>query len=266
MKNLKLQYYNVLDKRALELAEKFKNNLDVTFDVLTLIYRLYESTKVVEIFNEDDFSLAYNPPITSDFEFLIARIFHHYSKICNLNWVIFLRRQKGIKGKETQNIDELQDKAKKIKTKLVAPDIRIEKNGAAIALIEIKARTSYAKSFFSKLIYEKAIDPKNNQHDILNQKCRDQINKYLKCFKCKPSDFYYIVPSLFGSHGKTSTETLKQHLDFFKKESGLPRNNFVLLSNNMNLDLSNLKQELNENELQPTSLLEDMMKKLASKK
>src|SRR3989344_7575268 len=92
---LKKDYYNYLDRKARYIAYNISKKQKVTKLLLDYIGELYDSAKSEISFKNEKFEAAYHPPITSELEFLIARIFYYYSNFKKLEWKIYLRRQKG---------------------------------------------------------------------------------------------------------------------------------------------------------------------------
>lgn len=210
--------------------------------LLDYISELYDSVKVEKNFTNKKFESAYHAPVTSDLEFLIARILYHYSKIKNLDWKIYLRRQK----------------------KKTAPDIRIDKNNKTIAIVEIKARAGWIQPFFSKEREKKDIrklkkgtskfDPKD-----LIKKQKSQLSKYIKTFKINKEQIFMLLPTLSGVHRKTSNRKFSDYEKDFVRNSGLKKENFILLSKNLILDLD---PECKRKDYQPTDRFEKFIKKL----
>ena len=116
----KKKYFDILNKRARNIAKRLSQNKKVSHLLLEDISQLYDAANTEKEFDDDDFfQSAYHQPITSELEFLMARIFFHYSKQNDLGWEIHLRKQK-----------------KDIETgKMVAPDIKIMKNGKIIVIL-----------------------------------------------------------------------------------------------------------------------------------
>lgn len=63
--------------------------------ILKSIRDLYVVAKSASVLRMGDrhFESAYHPPLSSDLEFLVARVLYHYSRLLGLRWSIFLRRQ-----------------------------------------------------------------------------------------------------------------------------------------------------------------------------
>jgi len=239
---LKKGYYNYLDRKARHLAFNLSKGQEVTKLLLDYISELYDSAKSEKDFINDKFESAYHNPITSDLEFLIVRTLYHYSNIKNLNWKVCLRKQKG-------------------KT---APDIRVDKNNKTIAIIEIKARAGWIQPFFSQEREKKdtkklkegtgKYDPKDL---IKNQKY--QLSKYVKTFKIKKDQIFLLLPTLSGVHRKISNRKLSDYENDFAKNSGLSKDNLILLSKNL---LLNLSPDCKRKNYQPTDKFERFIKKI----
>lgn len=219
---LKRSYYFYLDTKARNFARKLSRRLAVTELILNCIKELYSSAKSESRFSKSDkFEIAYHNPITSDLEFLIARILYHYSNSKKLNWTIYLRRQVG-------------------KT---APDIRIEREGRTIGIIEVKAKAGWIQPVFSKeRVRKDMIKLKQGKSDydplVAIKKLKKQVVKYSKTYDIKPKQVYILLPSLIHVHRKKSERQVKDYENDFSDHLGLPKHNLILLSNNLSLDLS----------------------------
>ncbi len=241
--SLKKNYYNYLDSKARYIAIKLSKKQKVTILLLDYIKELYESAKDNN-FNNEKFESAYHNPITSELEFLIARALYHYSIIKKTDWKIYLRRQFG-------------------KT---APDIRIESKNKTLAIIEVKAKAGWIQPFFSKETYfndmkklrsgESKFDPKD-----LIERLKNQLNKYRDTYNIKNKQIFMLLPSLIHVHRKNSSQKIKDYELQFSKNSGLPKENLILFSNNPSLDLS---QKPIRKEYQATYKFENFIKLLNS--
>jgi hypothetical protein len=217
---LKKNYYNYLDRKARHLACKLLKKQAVTKLILDYIKELYASAKI-DNFDNAKFKSAYHNPISSDLEFLIARLLYHYSNFKKLDWEIYLRSQSG-------------------KT---APDIRIGCNKKTLAIIEVKAKAGWIQPFFSKETYNKAMkklrqgksgsDPRD-----LIKKQRGQFKKYYEAYHIKPKQIFVFLPTLALVHRKKSKQQVDDYENQFVKNSGLPNESLILLSNNRELNLS----------------------------
>ena len=193
----------------------------ITNLLLKYINELYNSARLDASFKNKNFESAYHNPISSDLEFLVARILYHYSIYKKLNWKIYLRRQVG-------------------KT---APDIRIDKNGKTIAIVEIKAKAGWIQSFFSVEKFRKDMkrfkEGKTKKHpNELLKVVKKQFKKYYQEFNIKPDKIFVLLPTWALVHRKKSTLRVKDYYKEFAKNSGLPKDNLILLSNNLLLNLS----------------------------
>jgi hypothetical protein len=237
--NYYIKFYQTIDEKANEIAKKISNNGNVTSDILRFINEIYiEVASYKEHFHDDKFESAYHEPVTSYLEFFIARILYHFSEIKKLGWKIYLRRQVGKKPNR------------------VAPDIRIEKNGKTIAIIEIKAKVGWAQGMFSKERFEKY---KEKSQEIINE-FRDTLEKYKNLFNIDYSQIFLLVPSFKEAHKKSSKESFEDHRDWISESTGLIKENIIVLSNNLELELE--EKEIDQNKFLPTTDFEDMIKKL----
>lgn len=237
---LKKNYYNYMDRKARHIAYQLSKSRKVTKLLLDYIKELYEcENNLKRSYKNDHFESAYHNPISSDLEFLVSRILYHYSKIKQMNWKIYLRRQIG----------------------KIAPDIRIEKDNKTIAIIEVKAKAGWIQCCFSSERLKKdienfkegksKIDPK-----LLLKKFKSQFEKYHKELDINPSQVFVFLPTLALVHRKKSLLKINDYDKEFAKNSGLSKQSFILLSNNLLLDLS-LKPS--RTEYKPTSKFEDFV-------
>jgi hypothetical protein len=238
--NYYLRFYQMIDEKANEIAKKISNNEKVTSDILQFINEIYnEVASYKEHFHDDNkFEVAYHEPITPYLEFFIARILYHLSEIKKLGWKIYLRRQVGKKPNR------------------VVPDIRIEKNGKTIAIIEIKAKVGWAQGMFSEEIFNKY---KKESSNIINWFI-ETLEKYKNLFNIDYSHIFLLIPSLKEAHKKTSKESFKKHINRTSKSTRLSKENIIVLSENLELELE--EKEVDPDELFPTNRFEKMIKKL----
>jgi hypothetical protein len=230
--NYYLKFYQMIDEKANEIAKKISNNENVTSDILQFINKIYiEVASYKEHFHDDKFESAYHEPITPYLEFFIARILYHFSEIKKLGWKIYLRRQVGKKPNR------------------VAPDIRIEKNGKTIAIIEIKAKIGWAQGMFSEERFKKY---EKNSSNIINS-FRETLKKYKNLFNIDYSQIFLLVPSLKEAHKKTSNESFEKHIDCTSELTGLSEENIIVLSENLKLELE--EKEVDPYKLSPTTFL-----------
>ena len=223
---LKKAYNDYLNKKANNIAWILSSKKNVTKLILDCIGELYEAANLEKNYPENNFEAAYHNPITSDLEFLIARILAYYSKRKHLGWKVYLRKQ----------------------YKKTAPDIRIEKKRKTIAIIEIKAKVGWMQTVFSKETYKKELkryktgagpDPKE-----LIKRAANQIKKYHKTFKIPPSRIYVLLPALKEAHRKKSKQGVNDYRDFFLKKTGLPKNNLIIMSENLMLSLDGKPKDI----------------------
>jgi len=239
---LKKNYYNYLDRKARHIAFCLSSGRKVTKLLLDYISELYDSVKVEKVFKNEKFESAYHPSVTPELEFLIARILYHYSDIKNLDWKIYLRRQ----------------------FQKTAPDVRIEKDGKTIAVIEIKAKAGWMQTFFSKEREQKDMKKlKEGKTDWDPREAikiaRNQLFKYIKTYGISKDQVFVFLSTLSMVHRKTSKRKLSDYEKDFEENSKLKKENFILLSKNLILDLS---PECKRKDYQPTDRFEKFIKKL----
>jgi len=238
---IKEAYYSYLDKKAKTVSSKLSRKELVTKLILKYIQELYQSAKSENKFKDDYFDLAYHAPISSELEFLIARILYHYSDKKNLHWKILLRRQQG-------------------KT---APDIRIEADNNTVAIIEIKAKAGWIQTIFNKERIQKEMEKYNMglRDDPAEsiKKFSQQCEKYYKTYHIGNDRVFILLPSLALVHRIRSKQKVEDYEATFLGNSGLADNSLILLSNNLILDLSNNRDKKQYN---PTNRFEDLISKL----
>ena len=239
---IRKEYYRYINKKARHLGYSLTNNKPVSKLILDYIAELYESAKLVESYENNNFESAYHNPITSDLEFLIARTLIHYSNQNKLNWKIYLRRQ----------------------VRKTAPDIRVDLNGKTIAILEIKAKAGWIQPVFSKERYEKDINKlrsgmSNFDPKELIKKVKRKLTKYCSAFNISNDRVFVLLPSMKLVHRKKSNLTVKDYCKQFAKNSGLPISNLILLSNNASLDMS---EKPSRSEYQVTDNFEYFIEKL----
>ncbi len=239
---LKKEYCNYLDRKARHIAYLLKRNKKVTKLLLDYISELYDCANTEKDFSNDYFQSAYHQPITSDLEFMLARILYHYSNLYKLNWVISLRKQK--KNVETG--------------KMVAPDIKIEKEGRIIAIIEIKAKAGWMQPFFSEKRELKDKELGRHPEKKINES-RDQLLKYACLDNCQKNNVFVFLPTFIHVDRKKYNDTIDSYRKTFAKNSTLNEENLIILSENtsLNLTLSNERQDY-----QPTGDFEHFVNKL----
>lgn len=239
----KLKYYEELDSSALKIAQDLRSKKEVSAEIMNVIIDLYKAAKVEQRFvDQQKFESAYHSPITSELEFFISRILVHYSEVNKLGWKILLRKQK----------------------QKTAPDIRIERDGKTFAIIEIKAKAGWIQPFLSQDRFDydmKRLNDKKskfNPNDLINTS-KAQLKKYMQTFNVESDGIFFLLPTLILVHRQRYKKELYDYTEYFKKTSGLPSDNLVLLSTNMLLDLSNVNGDGN---LSATKSFEYMMHRL----
>lgn len=237
MQKARLTLFRLLDEHAKKLGQKLLDGQHVTEDLLKIIADIYTSARVERAFWDAHFEAAYHSPITGELEFLVARTLYHYSQLRGFEWKILMRRQVG-------------------KT---APDIRIEKGGRTIAVIEIKAKGGWIQPFFSSDRY--AYDKQKGRYDPdeLIKKIRDPLQKYQAAFNLKARQIFFLLPTFALVHRVRYNKTLKDYYAYFAQTSGLPQQNLILLSSNMRLDLARAGDS---GDLEPTDRFEKMISRL----
>ncbi len=233
---IKKEYYRYLDRKARNIAYNLVKLKPATKLILYYTQELYKSAKIESCFENANFETAYHSPISSDLEFLVARTLVHYSSIKKLNWNVYLRRQVG----------------------KAAPDIRIDRDGKCIAIVEVKAKVGWIQCFFSTERYKKDLEKSRKGHPGYDPRevirgVRNQFNKYIKTFHINRNRIFVFLPTLCHVHRVKSSLRLNDYRAQFAKNSGLPRKNLILLSYNLLLDLSS---SLPRKEYRPTDIFE----------
>lgn len=244
MLSYKKLYYNNIDEMAKRIANNFIAGDSITENILKFVNELYDSAKVGQSFKSSYFETAYYAHISSELESYIARIFYHLSELKGKKWKILLRRQQG-------------------KT---APDLRIEKEGKTIAIIEVKAKVGWIQPFFSEQCYkvdkERFEKGSSFDSDALIRKSKQQLTKYSETFAITNDDIFLFLPALALMHRKKYNTTLEEYRSYFSQTSGFPEENLILLSENKSLDLSLV---IEGKELFPTRDFEKLLDKLLKK-
>lgn len=243
--SLRERYYRCLDDEATYIAARLTSNKRTTEIILDCIREMYEAAKSEGLPETGDpsFESAYHPPISSDLEYLIARILYHYSRQRNLGWKVFLRRQVG-------------------KT---APDIRIALGDRTLAIVEVKAKAGWIQCIFSDDRYDSDMkryrEGKGQDPGISIQRFRVQCGKYCDTFGLTKDQMFLLLPSLIMVHRKKSYHNAQYYEETFLKNSGLSEHSFVLLSDNLLLDLSSSPTR---SEYRPTDRFERFVDRLAA--
>jgi hypothetical protein len=244
LNELNKSFYDGIDAMAADIANKLLNEENITKDLLLDIVELYEASKCEKLFENKNFEAAYHEAISSKMEFFISRILYHYSKLKLLGWKIYLRRQVG-------------------KT---APDVRIEKNGKTIAILELKAKTGWIQPLFSYDRFEKDMEKfkmkktGKNPEDLIKRTI-SQMDKYADTFSIKKQNIFFIIPTLREAHRIKYNKKLEDYRNYFKKITGLDDKNIIILSNNLSLDLDKIESK---EEYEPTNDFENFIKHLSS--
>lgn len=233
LRKLKKEYYSMLDKKAKSYSDLVKNGREITPLLLEDIHSLYLSAKVESDFSGERFESAYHNPVTSEFEFLVSRIIYY----THSDLSVFLRRQ----------------------FNKTAPDIRMERGGKTIAIIEIKSKAGWMQPFFSKEREQKYLEKFNSGRSNKDprkqiEEIRHQLLKYSANFKIGKDRIFLLIPTFASVHRKNSHRTLGDYLNDFETNSTLSKDNLIVLSSNLSLYLG--KKKLDKNELKPTDRLE----------
>lgn len=233
-----------LDSRAEVLARDVNQGIPITARIMATINELYLSAKIEQTRMGEDFESAYHTAITGELEFFIARIHYHYSNVRNLRWRILLRRQKNKS----------------------VPDIRIVRGEKTLAIIEIKAKGGWMQPFFSEERYKRdkerfdtgaAFNP-----DLLINKEKEKLENNQSRFNLGREDIYFLIPTLTLVHRKKYSATFEDYQNYFEVTSGLPKQNYILLSRSLRLNLSG---NFDFDTLQPTNDFERMLSELSKK-
>ncbi|OEH84280.1 hypothetical protein BHU72_10725 [Desulfuribacillus stibiiarsenatis] len=241
----KKAYNASIDQKAFEIAQKYVSDKKITIEILRAINELYQSAKLND-YDEVNFESAYHNPITSDVEFLIARVIYHIASFKDLYWKVLLRRQKN----------------------KCAPDIRIEHEGNTLFVIEIKVKAGWIQQIFSdkrvehdKERFEKGLIDKSPERKIIELK--EQFEKYQNAFDIKKNKIFVLIASLSNVHRKKYLDAnIKTYKDTFLRNSNLPEQNLVVLSDNLDIDLSS---EKDDSLYRPSEDFETMLKIMFSR-
>jgi hypothetical protein len=240
----RLALLNELDRRAKLLAREATVGKMITPRIMTTINELYLSAKVEQISMGENFESAYHTAITGELEFFIARIHSHYSTVRKLEWKILLRRQ------ESKSV----------------PDIRIVRGEKTLAIIEIKAKGGWIQPFFSEDRYlrdkERFDKGASFNPDEMIRKEKEKLEKNQVKFNLERGDIYFLLPTLTLVHRKKYSATFDDYQNYFERTSGLPKQNYILLSKSLRLNLSG---KFDQDNLQPTNDFERMLNELALK-
>jgi hypothetical protein len=190
----KQEYFRLLDSKAHEAAKKFLSNTPVTKLILEIVNELYKSSKL-DKFEDGNYDAAYHNPITSDFEFYISRFFYNLSHFKTLDWIIHLRRQKNS----------------------CTPDIRIEKNGKTLFVVEIKVKAGWIQEIFSDKRFEHDLNrfkkkEINNHPKVQVEKVKNQLQKYSSAFNIGLNKVIVLIASLENVHRKKYSDADITHI------------------------------------------------------
>jgi hypothetical protein len=241
-------YVKTLNEKAFEIAKKYCSKKKITLEILKVIIELYESAKYeIKI---DGLSSAYHNPITSDFELFIALIITNIIKLKKINWNVDLRRQKNKS----------------------VPDIRIYEGEITKSIIEIKAKAGWMQPFFSKERYNFYLEKyhKNTKNgkspQLLIDEQKNMINKYSSEYDIGIDKIFYLLPTYEMVWRKRKQMALGENAEDFNKLreyfgniSGLGHHNLIVLSEKLNLNLSNPGIE---NEFKETEYFENYLNEL----
>lgn len=217
----KANYTQTLDSEAKKIAAIYLENKPITPELLEVVHDLYTSAKL-DKYDDDCFDSAYHNPITSDFEFIIARIIYHLSKHYNLGWFILLRKQKN----------------------KCAPDIRIEKDGKTLVVIEIKVKAGWIQQIFSDRRFNYDLERYNTDKIKIHPKekvaeVKEQFDKYSELFGIDRKNVFVLIASLSNVHRKKEVKAdVNTYKRTFVRNAELGIDNLVVLSNNVNVDIS----------------------------
>jgi len=219
----KKEYFRILDMKAIEIAEELLKNQDVSIKMLNVVNVLYESSKL-DFLEDSSFDAAYHNPITSDFEFYLSRIFYHISEMRGLGWSVHLRRQKNN----------------------CAPDIRVDKDGIPLFIIEVKVKAGWMQEVFSDRRFKHDMDRFKNGADIPDPNDRvgrvsKQLDKYREKLNVPIENVYVVLASLANVHRKKYKDSnVDTYKDTFVKNTGLPKDNLVVLTKTLDKHLGNI--------------------------
>lgn len=223
----KTSYLKCIDGKAKYVASKLIVNKPVTSLLLKYISEMYTAAKSEQDFSDKNFFSAYHSPITSDLEFLIARVLYHYSKKKELGWTISLRKQKTDTNTNST----------------VAPDIKIEFKNKVVAIVEIKAKAGWMQPFFSDDRMKSDID-KGRDPSKQIAKDKDQLMKYASFKSCGKNRVFLFLPSFINVHRKKYKKTPDDYRKTFARNSTLRKSNLILLSENPSLDLASITKDV----------------------
>lgn len=240
---IKREYFNNINEKAKYIAHNIshgKKGNKATPVLLKYISELYKSANVEKEFNNTLFDSAYHQPVTSDFELLIARALYYISNRKKLGWKIYLRRQHKDNGV------------------VVTPDIKIEKEGKVVAIIEVKAKAGWMQSFFSNIRRDKDFEQNKNPDELI-AKVKKQIDKYVQIEGANKNKVFVLLPTFIHVSRKNNDETVEDFRKAFAYNSGLSKDNLILLSKNKSLNLADIK---NDDKIDATDDFERFIEKI----
>lgn len=259
MNKNKLGYYKNLDSKAKHIARflVYKKKQSITTLLLKYISDFYKLANLEKnLFVDKNFKSSYHQPITNDLEFLIARILYHFSNKKNFGWIIYLRCQ--IKKKIGN------------KSKMVVPDIRIEKidkygKKITLGIIEIKAKIGWNQDFYAPGRFnsnlKKFKEGKTNFNPIeKNKESEMQFEKYRRAFGIDKSKIFVLLPSISAAYRVKDNKNIFVYEKHFLKYSRLKKENFILLSENPRLDLA--KADFKRKDFQASKRFENFIIKI----
>lgn len=235
-----LDFYAKIDQKASQHAELFMNMNKITTEIVNMIIELYNDVKIEKQYDSSFFESAYQMSITPLFEFYLARFLFHTSLRRKYGWKIFLRRQIG----------------------KCAPDLRIEKDGRTIGIIEVKIKGGWIQSFFSEERFKNdktrlaqgksKYDP---QETINSQNI--QLQKYKEAFH-DPLVFM-LLPTFNMVHRKHYSANYQSYKDNFTRNTGKDGRFLVVMSRNLRL---NLAEVISDSDMMITNEFENMMNEI----
>jgi hypothetical protein len=123
--------------------------------------------------------------------------------------------------------------------------------------LEIKANAGFMQAFISLEAYDKEKE-KGHHPEELVKKQNEQLSKYKNAFET--NNVYMLLPTLESAHQKNYKTSYEGYKNNFKKNTGLPKNNLLVLSNDLNLNLGNKKSDIQKNKM--TDEFEKMLDKI----
>ncbi len=237
------QHIKILDNYSKEVANDFRNGESISHKMIQAIVYLYDTANIEKKINDDKYSSAYHPPVTSDFEFLLSRLIFYIGELFEKGWRVDLRRQ----------------------VNKATPDIRISKDDCTLWILELKVSMGWIRSFLCPTFYEKKrqeynTDKKKWNPDEFNKKQAKTLEKYINAFSITKERIFFVVPSLSSIHYRKLSKdlTIEHYRNHFRDMSGLPFENLVIFNAALGQRLNN-PSEASE-VFSPTRDLENMLK------